>query len=81
MEISLRTRYLYKFLKKNNCLREFVINVKKAHPERKYWDVLRILERSGCIGIGFLWSESEEGHEYWEELNKKWGREIKKIED
>ena len=81
MNISLKTRYLYKFLKKNICLREFVVNVKKAHPDRKYWDVLRILERSDSIGIGFVWSKSKEGYEYWLNINEKWEIELMKNEN
>jgi hypothetical protein len=47
-----------------------------------YWDVMSILQRSGSIGIGFIWANSKEGKEYWRKISKEWDleRELRKNE-
>ena len=82
MNISLETRYFYKFLQKHNCLRKFINNVRRDHPERMCWDVMNILQFSGCVGIGFIWASSKEGEEYWRKISKEWDleRELRKNE-
>ena len=72
MEISLETRYFYKFLKRHGCLKKFVDNTLESHPERSKWSVMKILSNSNCIGIGFLWAASKEWDEYWSKLSEKW---------
>ena len=75
MEISLETRYFYKFLQRHGCLRKFVDNTLASHPERSKWSVMEILSNSNYIDIGFIWARTEEGTQYWEELNNKWNEE------
>jgi hypothetical protein len=75
MEISLETRYFYKFLQRHGCLRKFINNTLESHPERSKWSVMEILSNSNCIGIGFIWAASKEGDEYWSDLNRKWNEE------
>lgn len=74
MEISLEARYFYKFLKKHNCLRAFIKNILRENRciIDKNWSILEILTRYTAISVGFIWARTEEGAQYWEELDKKW---------
>lgn len=80
MEISLETRYFYKFLKKHNCLRAFIKNIltENRYIIDKNWSILEILTRYTTISVAFLWNGTEEGQQYWEELNTKWINERKR---
>ena len=79
MAISLEARYFYKFLKKHNCLRAFIKNT-LAENNRcvdKNCSILEILTKYTTISVAFIWAGTEEGAQYWEELNKKWLNERK----
>lgn len=65
-------KYFYKFLKKNLCLRQFVGNVKKHHPECKDMPLLDILKRFPCPGVGFIWMDTLEGTEFWAKIDDRW---------
>lgn len=82
MAISLEARYFYKFLKKHNCLRAFIKNILRENR----WignnlSILEILTKYTTISVGFIWAGTEEGAQYWEELNKKWLNERKQREE
>jgi hypothetical protein len=84
MEISLEARHFYKFLSKNNCLRQFIANVREqtsCHVEG--WSILEILTRFSTVGTAFIWMYTDEGIQYWSDLSKKWNeeRERRKSDD
>ena len=82
MEISLEARHFYKFLKKHNCLRQFIKNIladNKCIDEK--WSILEILTMYDTISVGFIWVGTEEGVQYWDELNNKWINERKRREE
>ena len=82
MEISLEARYFYKFLKKHNCLRAFIKNILRENGWiGKNLNILEILTKYPTISGGFIWAGTEEGAQYWEELNKKWINERKQREE
>ena len=79
---TLRAKYLYKFLKKNKCLPQFVENVYLRHPNddkvnnfKKLGDaklLLQLFKRYGSsIGESFLWVKTNEGHDFWANLDNK----------
>jgi hypothetical protein len=82
MEISLEARHFYKFLKKHNCLRQFIKNILTENKcINKKWSILEILTMYNTISVGFIWVETEEGVQYWDELNNKWINERKRREE
>jgi hypothetical protein len=82
MEISLEARHFYKFLKKHNCLRQFIKNILAENKcINKKWSILEILTMYNTISVGFIWVETEEGVQYWDELNNKWINERKRREE
>lgn len=87
---TLRAKYLYKFLKKNKCLPQFVENAYLRHPDddkvnnfKKLGDaklLLQLFKRYGSsIGESFLWVKTNEGHDFWENKDDKFEREFKNI--
>lgn len=82
MAISLEARYFYKFLKKHNCLRQFIKNILAENKcINKNWSILEILTMYDTISVGFIWAGTEEGVQYWDELNNKWINERKRREE
>ena len=83
MEISLDARYFYKFLKKHNCLGAFMKNILTENNVYIYknWSILEILTMYNTISVGFIWAGTEEGVQYWDELNNKWINERKRREE
>ena len=82
------------FLKENNALRGYQIAVRKQ--KLNYFNTIENkinifsiepLKRlfckehySGLVDKSFTWAKTEEGHAYWEKLDRKWRRIIKDIE-
>ena len=82
------------FLKENNALRGYQIAVREQ--KSKYFNTienkinifsiepLKILlckeHYSELVNRAFTWARTEEGHTYWEKLDRKWRRRIKDIE-
>ena len=88
---SLRTRALYKFLKKHRLFAIYLKNIREQHPVGrgieeydKDGDILRLLSINGSIDHSFCWSETPQGHRFWDELDNLETREFKeylKIKD
>ena len=76
MGISLEARYFYKFLSKNGCLRKFITNVRR---QNSYYieglSILEILTRFDSVSAGFIWTHTDEGGQYWSDLNNRWNEE------
>ena len=77
----LKSKILYKFLKKHTCLREFVENIETKYPYyeevikyKKLGDtnsLLLLFEKlNSSIDYAFIWRYTPQGHDYWEKLNK-----------
>ena len=76
MEISLEARHFYKFLCKNGCLRNFINNVRRQNLFYiEGLSILEILTQFNSVGSGFIWKHTDEGGEYWSDLNNKWNEE------
>ena len=80
-DARLKSKALYKFLKKHICLREFVENIKIQHlydedviKYKKLGDtnsLLLLFEKfSSSIDYSFIWSTTPQGHNYWYKLDK-----------
>ena len=86
----LQAKYLYKFLKKNKCLPQFVKNIYLRHPDddkvnnfKKLGDtklLLQLFKRYGSsINQSFLWVETNEGYDFWANKADNFEREFAKI--
>lgn len=86
----LQAKYLYKFLKKNKCLPQFVENIYLRHPDddkvnnfKKLGDaklLLQLFKRYGSsIRESFLWAKTNEGHYFWANKDDNFAREFAKI--
>ena len=61
-----------KFLEDNNAWENFERNfIEQGGGVERYKRDCKTLERSH-LSIAFIWSKTEEGHEYWEKLSSKW---------
>lgn len=75
------------FLKENNALHKFRKNVKKQkycsfvtlenyinpftiEPIKK---LFTLEGYNNLVNFAFIWSETKEGHDYWSNLDRKWG--------
>lgn len=75
---TIRAKCLYKFLYKHNLLARYLSNLIEQYPSSKGVpeflkdkDFLKLLEKTLNIDSSFTWSETEEGHTFWRELNQK----------
>lgn len=75
---SIRTRALYKFLKKNRLFTKYIENIRKQHPYNREvieydesGDILKLLAVEGNIDHSFCWSGTPQGHQFWERLNNR----------
>jgi hypothetical protein len=90
-ENKLKRKYLYKFLKKNGLLAEYVKNIEEQHPYTPQLKVFRMKgtresllrlirsSRFDSISNGFTWMGTRQGHKFWCELEDKFEREFTKI--
>lgn len=80
-EARLKSKALYKFLKKYRCLREFVENIETANPNyevvikyKKLGDtnsLLLLFEKfNSSIEFSFVWRHTPQGHDYWYKLDR-----------
>ena len=89
--IALRRKYLYKFLKKNGLLAEYVKNIEEQHPNTPGLKIFRMkgtresllrlirCSRFDSISNGFAWVNTRQGHIFWCKLDDKFEREFTKI--
>lgn len=57
--------YFMHWLRKNNVLFSFVENYDEFFEE-EVWDM------DDLVANSFLWADSMQGHEFWEEISAKW---------
>lgn len=69
-------RELRAFLKKEGALEQFVKNCKSEECNGAFLD--EIPYRVETISEGFIWKDSPEGQEFWDELYCKYSSELKK---
>jgi len=74
------------FLKKENCLKSYISNLKKGKQTRKSWGhpenevhfILKFIEEPySWIQSAFEWSSTKEGHRFWENKRELWGKHLK----
>ena len=59
----------YKFLEKNGCLEAFKNNL----PSDDYIDKnLRRVHPANYVSTAFVWSKTEQGHDYWSKIDLEW---------
>lgn len=62
------------FLRSNGCERQFDAAFWKQcghnHLDASLWDMLGADE--GFFGYVFKWSETEEGYQFWKEVDSRW---------
>ena len=79
----------FKFLKENNLYDKWLNNLKDQHPisstEERRWDNMykRLYDNKSleAINYAFCWRKTEEGHDFWEEKNKKWKCKVIDLDD
>lgn len=74
-------RHFYKFLRKECCFKAFLLNAVYNNDvafrldyrnELEADGIIKFLDNHASIGSAFLWSETKEGHKYWEAKSHKW---------
>lgn len=72
-----KTNDLHAFLRKHGAVRKFKANL-KAKVDHTYGEMVEMgLEDDGVISCGFVWSDTPEGHNYWEDLKQKYTDQFK----
>lgn len=79
---GVRAKLLYKYLKKNLCLREYERNVVNQHINsaviEEYFktnDILQLIrDFNHSIDNSFLWAKTPQGHDFWEKLEYNFER-------
>lgn len=75
MEENVKGRLLYKFLKKNRCLYQYIYEiVKSPHSITKMpnkQNLINFLNVYSDISSAFSWVSTKNGFLYWENLNYK----------
>jgi hypothetical protein len=84
-EYSIKTKLLYKFLKRKRSLNKYVDNVIKQHSPKynektkAYIDnknLLQLIEGFGSsIDLSFYWNNTLEGHDFWEDMDDEFENE------
>ena len=82
-----RKRIFLRFLKENNCLLQYMKNIRHNDNVFQYSiDNLHfnhIIKGSAfdcLLSTPFVWTKTDEGEEYWFNLHKSWERFVRKIE-
>lgn len=66
-------RIFFDFLQKNNALKAYkrafyAWHDRKLRPSEYY-----------SLGVAFVWGGTQEGHDYWKELDEKWCNHFKSV--
>lgn len=70
-----------KFLEDNSAWENFERAFTESERDvRDYKETCKVLKNSE-ISYAFTWSKTAEGHDYWEELHKKWRRENRSLRE
>lgn len=77
MESKIESKLLYKFLKKQGALCQYIKNCIDRHPSSKWRlkeGILTFLSTYPFFRIGssFSWEDTEEGWRYWSALEEKY---------
>lgn len=84
--VELETKLLYRFLKRNNALKQYIDNTiehRSKYPLRidvknvSFMDILREYDMSEA----FPWTQSKEGYPYWAILNARFYTLIREIRE
>ena len=72
-----KAKLLYKFLKKNCCLQKYLKNVEQQgspayEKYKKHKDIIQLLiDGHCCLGALIVWVSTEEGDEFWSNMESK----------
>lgn len=70
-----------KFLEDNNAWENFERNfIKQGGDVKEYKRCCKTFGRSH-LSVAFTWSKTEEGPEYWSEIDQKWREENKPLKE
>ena len=72
---------LYKFLRQNNCLEKFICNAKADCKLKlsKEDNTIECLKKCGGINCAFIWVRTQEGENFWRQLNENFKNFYKRI--
>ena len=92
----LKAKFLYKFLKKHRCVRQYVENILEqkgrwCHTSEylENHDIIKLIEECSSqecnINFSFLWARTKQGHSYWSKLDrifeKEWTEYVRQTEE
>ena len=94
-KIEIKSKLLYKFLKKHRCIRQYIENVLEQKKAISYpwWyerhNIFRLIQActvNQCdINHSFIWQRTPQGHDYWGKLDRKfykdWAEYVRQTED
>lgn len=62
--------------------KQFIENCNTLNEEPAFnWWINQTTELTSGIGGAFVWNNSKQGHKYWSEINEKYEKDIKAIEE
>lgn len=73
--MALEGNLLYKFLKRECCLREYIDNIiafSNKTTDIENIEVIDFLKINNSISSAFVWQNTKQGHGYWEKISSKW---------
>jgi DNA-binding transcriptional MocR family regulator len=74
MKTFSKNKLLYKFLKEQGVFQRYITNVCKRHKcDITQKNIETILRTCNGIDDAFIWQGTKEGHDFWLNLNEKWG--------
>ena len=91
----LKAKFLYKFLKKHRCVRQYIENVLEQRGRLWYTseylenhDIIKLIEECSSeecdINYSFSWAITKQGHSYWSKLDrifeKEWAEYVRQTE-
>ena len=76
---DIAAKMMYKFLKRHNCLKEYIDNTIKQGLHRssakeylRNKDIIKLIKANhASIDFSFVWSNTPQGHGYWSILDAK----------
>ncbi len=70
----------FEFLRENSCASKFCVNRVKHCKEERILTFINRAPSNEWILTAFAWSDTPQGHKYWENVNFKWEHRLKAIE-
>lgn len=74
-----KKQLLTNFLMENNCYDIFVKNVENHNIYNRTFDGMCEYIITTIIVYAFIWHKTEQGFQFWYEINKKWNLFLKNI--